>query len=70
MLDRCRSLREIITAAGHAIGNLVSRSEFEKPKKNAPSRQQGKAPDGEHRRRRVRFRYTLPAPHRLSDFRI
>ena len=39
MLDRRRGLREIISAAGHAVGDLVSRAELERPKKSAPSRQ-------------------------------
>ena len=39
MLDRRRGLREIISAAGHAVGDLVSRAELERPKKSVLSRQ-------------------------------
>ena len=69
MLDRRRGLREIISTAGHAVGDLVSRAELERPKKSAPSRQRGEATDGEHRRR-VIYRYIFSTPDRLSGFRI
>ena len=69
MLDRRRGLRKIITTVGHIVGNFISRAGVETPKKRAPSRQRGKAPDGEHRRR-VIYRCTLSTPHRLCGFRI
>ncbi|MCE2493159.1 MAG: hypothetical protein J4F40_11210 [Alphaproteobacteria bacterium] len=69
MLDRRRGLREIITTVGRIVGNFVSRTGVETPKKRAPSRQRGESPDGGHRRR-VIYRCTLSTPHRLCGFRI